>query len=547
MIRIENNFFIDSGSNLLFLLVFSLLLSCNRNETSNSSEAELVPNGLHGYLGYDSTPNPSYGMGVSFYTAAWPLINQPLSRFQVGLPGTWIIPNNKDNTSIELCPPGTTIREVTAFGPTWERVFQTLEGGLGYWARSKYRYRSPKFSMNSTPQCYDYEVASPGWSFFYNDKALEDSLLGVAQLSNRLLIPPDALPFEGSPNGEFMGYAYMALPFTDAYHNSKVSVGNQSWTCFINTENFKGPIAYYLPETWAKMSEIFPQLEGRGLDIREGIINGGAMEINTVPSFRQYATDSTLYIKIPRLNFPVNAEGKASLVQDLRYYNKNALYNEILEWRTKNIPSDGTFKNAGMIQPGMDSTFSALDIYGLGVEGLDTIFKPFADDITFGFNWEGTTVQMGAFPEYFKKQGDAVIPIEASEVPKKLGLIQAEFPVQENSGTYFSPDEGSWKSPGPISGPHEAILNDSSVVTYYWYRFIDQPVFGQFNWTEEKKLALQSLIEKIHAEWPIDRDYIPEQTFGKLANIDENLIVTPPDGLEVGYVPIVVKQISNKR
>ena len=24
-----------------------------------------------------------------------------------------------------------------------------------------------KFSMNATPQCYDYEVGSPGWSFFY--------------------------------------------------------------------------------------------------------------------------------------------------------------------------------------------------------------------------------------------------------------------------------------------------------------------------------------------------------------------------------------------
>jgi len=26
--------------------------------------------------------------------------------------------------------------------------------------------------MNATPQCYDYEVGSPGWSFFYSDKAL---------------------------------------------------------------------------------------------------------------------------------------------------------------------------------------------------------------------------------------------------------------------------------------------------------------------------------------------------------------------------------------
>ena len=41
-----------------------------------------------------------------------------------------------------------------------------------------------------------------------------DHRLGIAQLSNRLLIPPDALPFQGNPNGELLGYSWMALPFT---------------------------------------------------------------------------------------------------------------------------------------------------------------------------------------------------------------------------------------------------------------------------------------------------------------------------------------------
>lgn len=530
---------------LLFLPLLLALQGCNTNETQNTTTSELLGYGFHGYVGYDAEPNPSYGMGVSFYTAAWPLIDQPLNHLQIGLPGTWIIPNNKDNTTIELCPPGTVIRNYDGFGPTYDRVFQTLEGGLGYWARNKYKYGPPKFSMNSTPQCYDYEVATPGWSFFYNDEALQDSLLGVAQLSNRLLIPPDALPFEGNPNGEFMGYAYMALPFTDAYHNSKVTVGNQSWTCFINTENFKGPIAYYLPETWSKFSEIYPELEGRGLDAREGIIDNGAMEINTVPSFLQYDKDSTMYVKIPKLNFPIQANGKAPLVQDLSYYDKNALYNEILAWRRNKIPSDGIFKNQGRLRPKMDSTFASLDIYGMKIKNSDTFFKPYTDGGVFGYEWANTAYQKGTFPEYFKSDGEVMVPINETEVPRGFELLKAEFPLQENSGTYFSPDQGSWKTPGPASGPFEATLNDGSKVTYYWYKFIDQPVFGQFNWSDEKKSALQSLIEKIHSEWPIDRDYIPTPTFGKLVSIDENLIVTPPKGMEVGFVPIIVKQVSN--
>ena len=44
--------------------------------------------------------------------------------------------------------------------------------------------------------------SSPGWSFFYSNEALPDERLGVAQLSNRLLIPPDALTFAGQPNGD---------------------------------------------------------------------------------------------------------------------------------------------------------------------------------------------------------------------------------------------------------------------------------------------------------------------------------------------------------
>jgi hypothetical protein len=533
-----------------FKLIFLLLLlniGCARIKRQTTVKAEYVGYGLYGYVGYDAQPNPSYGMGVSFYTAAWPLIKQPLQGFQIGLPGTWIIPNNKDNTTIEFCPAGTVIHdEVPSFGPTYQNAFQTLEGGLGYWARNKYRYGPPKFSMNSTPQCYDFEVATPGWSFFYNDEALADSLLGVAQLSNRLLIPPDALTFKGNPDGEFMGYSYMALPFTDAYHNTKVAVGNQSWTCFINTENFKGPIAYYLPETWSKFSEIHPELEGRGLDAREGIIDGGAMEINTVPSFMQYDADSTMYVKIPKLNFPVTDNGKAPLVQDLRFYDKNALFNEVLAWRTSNTPTNGAFKNKGMYQPKMDSTFAKLSIYEIDIENTNTFFNPYAKDGIFGFDWVNTAYQRGTFPEYFKKEGAVMKPIQASEVPKGLGLIEAKFPVQKNSGTYFSPNKGSWKSPGAASGPFEATLNDGSKVTYYWYKFIDQPVFAQFKWTAEKKAALQSLVEKMHREWPIDRDYIPAPTLGKLVSIDDKLIVTPPVGMEVGFVPIVVKQVINK-
>jgi hypothetical protein len=93
-------------------------------------------------------------------------------------------------------------------------------------------------------------------------------------------------------------------------------------------------------------------------------------------------------------------------------------------------------------------------------------------------------------------------------------------------------------------------------VTYSWYRFIEQPVFGQFAWSVADRAALQSLIERMHREWPIDGEYLapPRSAIGAsarsggstgkpmLASFDANLFVTPPKGMEFGYVPIVIRQ-----
>ncbi|MCK7482583.1 MAG: hypothetical protein M0C28_39820 [Candidatus Moduliflexus flocculans] len=49
-------------------------------------------------------------------------------------------------------------------------------------------------------------------------------------------------------------------------------------------------------------------------------------------------------------------------------------------------------------------------------------------------------------------------------------------------------------------------------MTYSWYRFVDQPSFQQYAWSAEKKAKLQAFVEKLHAAWPIDRDYMAPPT-----------------------------------
>ncbi len=508
-----------------------------------------VPDALHGYISFSlSSPvDPSgHGAGLSFYAAVWPLVEEPLANFQVGLPGTWIIPDNSDNTDTPLAPVGTYARDNwPERGPTYSTVFQTLEGGLGYWAGNHFLYGPPKFSMNATPQCYDYEIASPGWSFFYDNQALPDNRLGIAQRSNRLIIPPDGLPFQGDPSGQFLGYAYMALPFTDPV-DGEPPTGDQSWTCFLTAANFKGPIAFYIPETWSKIGRLFdyPFDYGRGLDARAGMADGGAMEINTVPGYRAADSRGIAYMKLPKIQFPVDDQGRTVLVQDVTYYGKAALYDAFKAWRDGGPICPGRFSESGALRPALTTQIPSYDQGGTTLSGIERTFVPKVfESNTWGLEWvDGTRSGMGSFPQYFEQAGKGLHAVAETDVPAETRLGVQTFPRAETGPAYTSPAGGAWGSPGPAAGPFLARLADGSTVTYSWYRFVDQPSFQQYAWSEDKKARLQAFVEKIHAAWSIGQDYMAPLRQGTLAVLDPALFVAPPPGLEVGYVPIVTRQ-----
>lgn len=536
-----------------FMLLFfqQAVAQDEKAKEKNPGVVKTHSRGLHGYISYNADrpvdqSNFSYGMG--FYSAVWPLITQPISDFQIGLAGAWVTPDNSDNKDKPLAPVGTLARDNwPKRGPTWSSVFQTLEGGLGYWAGNRFRYGPPKFSMNATPQCYDYEVGSPGWSFFYDSEALPDNRLGIAQLSNRLLIPPDALPFQDNPNGKFLGYTYMALPFTEATAGDPPT-GDQSWTCFLSAANFKGPIAYYIPETWSKIGKLFNYdfIYGRGLDARAGHMGGGAMEINTVPCFESQDEKGVTYSKIPQLQFPVDSLGRTLLVQDVVYYSKAALFDQFKTWRDGGESCSGSFNEKGVWKSKITTRTPGFDQNGKKIIGVEKIFDTKAHgDNVWGLKWfDGTTNKFGNFPRYFRHEGNQLVAIAASDVPEKTNLLDKEFALAKPGEPFTSPSKGSWTNPGADAGPFKVKLIDGSLVTYSWYRFVDQPSFQQYNWSEAKKKKLQAFIEKLHAQWPIDRNYMAPPTMGELVALDPALLVTPPKGMEVGYVPIVTRQES---
>lgn len=517
----------------------------NKTQINDSITGQVTEGskGLQGYISYFLPKVPKeYGAGISFYSAVWPLIDKPLVNFQIGLPSTWIIPENGD-VSFPLCPEGSLARNWEERGPTWSSVFQTVEGGIGYWRGNRFRYSSPKFSINGVPRCYDYEVASPGWPFFHSSTPLADNKMGIAQLSNRLIIPPDGITFQGQPNGQFLGYAWMVLPFMEARSGS-VPRGDQSWTLFLNTTNFKGPVAYYVAETWTKIAKDYPIVTGHTLDSRPGVAGSGAMEINTVPKFELKTANDTVFTKIPALNFPLDEEGKTILVQDVKLYSKEALYQPFKNWKDKNAKHNGTFGKTGVFQPVLGTRKTQFKQDDELLDGIDDLLRAeiFSDN-QFGISWNKNTTDgaAGKFPQYFIKtneKGRKAIP--ESLVPTEL--VSQEFRLAGKGEPYTSPNTGAWSTPGPASKEELATLADGSTVTYRWYRFIDQPSLQQYDWTPEEKQKLQSLVEKIHSQWSIDNDYMEPLKKGELISIDRALIIKPPKPYEVGYVPIVTGQ-----
>ena len=288
----------------------------------------------------------------------------------------------------------------------------------------------------------------------------------------------------------------------------------------------------------------YPFDYGRGLDTRAGVTDAGAMEVNTVPCFENVDSQGTKYCKIPKLQFPVNERSQTPLVQNLMFYSKSALYDSFKAWRDGGPVCSGVFNLNGAFVATLRPNPLGYSQGGQGVVGIQNIFdnEVFSGNV-WGLAWKNNEVSpKGIFPQYFKEVNGTRVPVSAASVPSETKLLTAEFPRKARGVAYTSPTTGDTWAPQGRVGPFTVKLTDGSMVTYYWYRFIDQPSFKQYNWSADKKAKLQALAEKIHTSWPTDRNYMAPPTTGALATFDPGLLVQAPVGLEVGYVPIVTRQ-----
>ena len=524
----------------------------------------VIDPGLHSYfnIGTQAAIAPQYTFGFSFYTAIWPLLDTPVQGFQAGLPGTWLNPDNEDFFT-PMLPPDNFLRLANPNNTDYYRAwFQSVEGSGGYWVTTHFKSTAPKYRINGTPNGYVNELAAPGWGFGTNAIApgaggagsLPMGTAGVAQLSNRLLMPPDGLTFKPGTAGEFFGIAWMALPLTPIKGGNN-PVGNQNWTFFVNSTNFHGPVAFYVADVWEALAKSYPAVIGRGLDVRPGINKSLSMEMNSMPFFTAKDKAGSDYLRMPRLSFPTDANGTSYLLSDYTVYSAAALFNPVLNWVNGGATVSGKFSAAGALSPKLNAGTIYMwhdDIHMQSDQGLSDYIVPTVVTTPKGgsawaFQWKGTASN-GVFPEYYQKQGDVYKPISAAQVPDETRLKSVPFATSTKASdgfemtdrAYTSP--ASWNTPSPVSGPFTAQLNDGSTVTYSWYRFVDQPSLQGFGWSDREKNQLQAVVEKLHRNWKNDTEFMANQTIGDLATLDAALIVAPPAGMEIGFVPVVTGQ-----
>lgn len=515
--------------------------------------AELKQGEMAGYLLVPNEKVPeTFNAGFSMYIAAWPLLKQyPGQRFQSGLPGTWMFAQPVDKPL--------------------EKGYSDIEGGLGWWRDTEYATETPKFIMGGVAPNFVEWANGPG-AGKGRDWAKPNGKYAIAQLSPWVLWPPDGLNLKQGTRGEWFGYGYLPLPLTQPKTKTDgkdIPTGNHCWTLFLNTGNFKGPVTFFTPYFWSRNAVREPRFAGHLLDTRPSNPNRALqMETQHIPSVQATDSKGVTYARVTPTQFPSDAHGDSALVHRITSYNKQALWDAVQAWFDGGPAASGTVNSEGAALhefPGRGG--ATWQIYPDGTTkeekvpvAWNSFATPFAPDHnTFGYKWnsqwvkrdDSTDRHLVVLPEYFRlgqndKQKPVWTPVSASEVPADTGLADVRFDRKRNGPpkTYETPSDADscWKKPGPVAGPFKAHLGDGSVVTYYWYRFADQPALLNADLTDAERESLQKRVEMLHRQWTKDREYLPPPTIGTLADLDPAVIVTPPKGMEAGYVPIVTRQ-----
>jgi hypothetical protein len=465
--------------------------------------------------------------------------------------------------------------------------YHSIEGGAGYKPRNS-------FHNYKTPQKFTMGGVSGGFGAFSNGPAqgapgLRNSRknptlrweentgrYGAAAISNCLLFPLDGIGFMEGENNKMFGYGYYALPLTEPKNTTagkNKPTGNKSWTLFFNTKNFSGPVAFHTPYHWSKRALTHGNITGKTFDNSLLKLSPRFQrETNNLPAKKWVNSNGDTYYKISPVYMPMDPDG-IGRIGTMPMNLDNTMWNDVSDWFNGGPIATTNFDaHKGEIHIRTNTNIKAsyrLDkTKNITTSDFVSRVSDPNDPYTAAFKWKGELIKkvkgrnLVKLPEYYMLPNGSKSPIAIPEtkVPDESGLKKInsrtdyendwEFDDYNRDAIYtpMLPDYAYndkivdvWTKPGPTAGPYYAILDDGSTAVYYWYKFNEQPSILNSDMDEAERKLIQKRVELIHKNWHKDDQYFPNPKQEKIS-LDTNLLVTPPKGLEAGYVPICVHQ-----
>lgn len=448
----------------------------------------------------------------------------------------------------------------------------SIEGGMGYWM---YHIEKPMVSwLIPGTTSANYEVF--GGTFLADRAQPCVNMGGAVRISNRLLVPNDALTFE-EPDTLFgrdgmLGYMLQRTPLGKRSPTDRANY----WTIIVDAGNFAGPVMMISSWFWDMRTNWHPKSKSwSDPSVRIGLIQEGfegSLGAHYVKS------NGDVFYKSTKWHYPLDntstAEKKTStlftahkgyesdwadILEGILDGTSQSTHQDVLKASRRagvtpqcNVPTPAEANEMHFT----DDEDNRIDGFGISADtdatdkmsaGCPYRLKIDASDPSVECNggWcEGSP---------YVKNGKSV---PASAIPNdvKAQLDAEAFPdVRVDSRAHYSPadpEKPCFDYPGPADSTLYCIrTNAKAWIGFRWYKFVDQPELNQVFAAlpdDERAAAkdyMQNRITNFHkmgrGSWFDEGDV--KLPAGK-ANFDSNLLLTPPSGLEFGYVPVPVYQ-----
>jgi len=426
-------------------------------------------------------------------------------------------------------------------------LFESFEGGTQY--LNGLVARVPKWRVGDSTGCYlaytqsnmfhsgEWAPHSCSWADSDKKNPNHKRTMGLAQVSNRLMLLPDGQTFEKQG---MIGVSYVRTPFG----KTSASDNRNFWTIVMDTENYAGPTAYFLPEFW---------------NLRDPKTNGTTdsyQDFSTVPLIgmsgpaweainMKQAVDGDV-TKILKMSMP-QTNGRTVLWMGQRSHNDTDIQDPLEE-----ALASGTLDTSKIMANGKaptncekaerDISFGNAGTWGTAKNTLES------GDCVWAVKVANESCPLNGkcmLPRYYENKK----PVDASTASS--ALQKQRFPMKGPTTNAYdaltnAPAGGCRDSPGPSDQAlYCANTLDNTWVGYRWYKFVEQPAMQQLHLTSEEKDFMQERVTTLHkmvptpvSKWINGRQAEVEG----MAKTDAAAIATPPKGLEYGYVPIVLYQ-----